>query len=275
LFFTRTSQAQKGKPAAELIALMGNAEIKSQDETQFRPAKLKDALYAQDQIRTLEGSRAKLWFQDESILVLSEKTTIDIAKFQTDNEGRRQSALMKILEGSMRFIVHKFYSGTGPNFEIQGATAVVGIRGTDGVIETHSPDNIFLLSGQHALDVFNKTTGQRIILGAGNFVLAGVGKTMSIKPITPEMRHRLMGNFRLAQTPTTPTALLQPPTPEQGSQQLVTLGNPLVPQSSSFLNTLNPSANSSGDLLTPLPAVHPPLNPSSTLPAVHPPLNPH
>ena len=110
---------------------LGTAEIKSPGDTQFRPAKVKDKLYQQDQCRTLADSRAKLFFTDESILVLSDNTTIDIAKFQMNPQGGRQSALMKILNGSLRFIVTKVSAADKPDFEIEGKTATMGIRGTD------------------------------------------------------------------------------------------------------------------------------------------------
>ena len=157
---SRTAPAQERQPAAELIALVGTAEIKSPGDTQFRPAKLKDRLYQQDQIRTLADSRAKLFFTDESILVLSDNTSIDIAKFQLNPQGGRQSALMKILHGSLRFIVTKVSSVDKPDFEIEGKTAVMGVRGTDGVFESRSPDNIYFLSGRSILAILNKTTGQ-------------------------------------------------------------------------------------------------------------------
>ena len=146
LAVSQTAPAQQRQPAAELIALVGKAEIKSPGETQFRPAKLQDKLYPQDQIRTLKDSRAKLFFQDESILVLSDDTTLDIAKFQMNSQGQRESALMKLVHGAVRFIVQKVAAGVTPNFEIQGKTAIMGIRGTDGIFESRSPDRS-LLSG--------------------------------------------------------------------------------------------------------------------------------
>ena len=108
--------AQQGQPVAELIALAGNAEIKSPADTQFHPTTIKATIHQQDQFRTLANSRAKLFFKDETILVLSDNTTIDIANFQMTPKGERQSALMKVIQGSLRFIVTKA-SLDKPNFE--------------------------------------------------------------------------------------------------------------------------------------------------------------
>jgi hypothetical protein len=257
LVASRTASAQERQPAAELIALYGQAEIKSPGEARFRPAKLKDALYSQDQIRTLADSRAKLFFQDESILILSENTTLDIAKFQMTPQGQRESALMKVLHGSLRFIVHKIAAGVPPNLEIHGITAVMGIRGTDGVFETRSPDVIYFLSGTNALVIRNTTTGQTLILSANNFIAVNPGQPMRIQMITPPMRQQLIQTFRVAQRFV--PGPVSPGLQAQLRQARITFGNPLLPQTDQFRNTYNPSAQGTGTLQTPLSAFHQPL----------------
>ena len=208
-----TAPAQERQPAAQLIALVGTAEIKSPGDAQFRPAKIKDMLYQQDQFRTLADSRAKLFFKDESILVLSDNTTIDIAKFQLNPQGERQSAFMKILHGSMRFIVTKVSAADKPDFEIEGKTAIMGIRGTDGIFETRSPDTVYYLSGRNPLAFRNTTTGQTINLTPNNFASAVPEQPLSTAPITPALRNQLIGSFHVSQAGSPPpTTVTQPST---------------------------------------------------------------
>ena len=253
---SRTAPAQERQPAAELIALVGTAEIKSPGDTQFRSAKMKDKLYQQDQFRTLADSRAKLFFKDESILVLSDNTTIDIAKFQLNPQGGRQSALMKILHGSLRFIVTKVSSVDKPDFEIEGKTVVMGVRGTDGVFETRSPDMIYYLEGRNPLAIQNRTTGERGNLNPNNFVSSDVGKPLIRGVITPAMRNRLIGNFRVAQASPPPTVTQPPPPPQLIVRQTgLSLGNPFIYQDTAR-NTLSPGAQGNNTLVAPLPGVH-------------------
>ena len=195
LAVSQTAPAQQRQPAAELIALVGKVEIKSPGEAQFRPAKLQDKLYPQDQIRTLKESRAKLFFQDESILILSDDSTLDIAKFQMASQGKRQSAFIKLVNGAVRFIVQKVEVGVTPNFEIQGKTAVMGIRGTDGIFESRSPDRIVFLGGTGVIIVRNLTTGQTLTITPGQWVIAGPGTKMQTGPVTPMMRRELTPYF--------------------------------------------------------------------------------
>jgi hypothetical protein len=234
----------------------------------------KSSLLGKRNFRTLANSRAKLFFQDETILVLSDNTTIDIANFQMTPQGQRQSALMKILHGSMRFIVTKVIPGAEPNFEIQGTTATLGVRGTDGIFETRSPDVIYFLSGRTTLTILNNTTGQRLTLTPNNFISAIPGQPMRTGIITPGMRKRLMRSFQVAQSSPPPTVTQPPPLsaglqaklqgqegqPPVGQEQ-PELGNPLISQDNPFINTLNPGAQGASSLVAPLPVVHPQARP--------------
>jgi hypothetical protein len=265
---SQTAPAQQRQPAAELIALLGQAEIKSPGEAQFRPAKLQDKLYPQDQIRTLKDSRAKLFFQDESILILSDDTTLDIAKFQMASPGQRESALIKLVNGAVRFIVQKVAAGVPPNFEIQGKTAVMGIRGTDGIMESRSPDRVIFLGGAGSIQIRNLTTGQTLTITPNQWVMATPNQPMRIGPVTPPMRQQLMPFFRLAQSFVPGTVSNPGPPPPALLAVLqrmgISFGNPLIPQTDNFRNTYSPGAqgnNTGGGGGAPLSTVHQPLIP--------------
>lgn len=262
------AQAQQRQPAAELIALVGKAEIKSPGETQFRPAKLQDKLYPQDQIRTLADSRAKLFFQDESILILSEDTTLDIAKFQMGSQGQRESALMKLVNGSLRFIVQKVEAGVTPNFEIQGKTAIMGIRGTDGIIESRSPDRVIFLGGAGNIVIRNLTTGQTLTITPNQWVMATPNQPMRTGPVTPQMRQQLAPFFRIAQS-SVPGNVSTPPPPPAALMTILQregipfLGEPQYSNSDSGRGTSIPGAQGGGTgaPATPLSTMHQPLIP--------------
>jgi len=245
-------QAQERQPAAEIIALVGDAEIKSPAESQFRKAKLKDSLFPQDQIRTLANSRAKLWFKDETILMLAESTTLDISKFQMDNQGRRQNALFKVMEGTMRFIIHKFYEGLPPGVEVAGTTAVMGIRGTDCVIEVRSPD-LFLNIGNTPAEVKDLATGQSITLPPGVWARVIPGQPITTGTITPFMLRQYIKRTQCGYTQV-PDNVSAPPLLFPGGQ-VVFFGNPLVPQDNQYRSLANPSIIGGG-VQPSLPSIH-------------------
>jgi hypothetical protein len=265
---SQNAQAQERQPAAELIALMGQAEIKSAGEAQFRPAKLQDKLYPQDQIRTLKDSRAKLFFQDESILILSEDTTLDIAKFQVDSQGKRESALIKLMNGAVRFIVQKVEAGVTPNFEIQGKTAVMGIRGTDGIFESRSPDRLIFTGTRGSIQITNLTTGQSLTITPGHWAMSTPGQPMRTGIVTPQMRQQLTPYFRLAAS-YVPNAVSTPPPVPPGllailQQAGIRFGEPQYSNSDPGRNTQTPGAqgqNTGAGGGTTLSTVHQPLIP--------------
>lgn len=244
-------QAQGRQPAAEIIALLGDAEIKSPAESQSRKAKLQEVLYPQDQVRTLANSRAKLWFQDETVLMLAENTTVDISRFQMDNQGRRQDALFRVMEGTMRFIVHKFYPGLPPGVEVEGKTAIMGIRGTDCIIEVHSPD-LFLNIGNTPVVVRDRATGLSIVLPPGVWARVLPGQPITTGSITPSMWRQYVSRTRSGQT-RMPGDVSLPPILLPG-ERVVVFGNPMVPQDSPFRNLANPGINN--QIQPPLPAIH-------------------
>jgi hypothetical protein len=267
LAISQTAPAQQRQPAAELIGLVGKAEIKSPGEAQFRPAKLQDKLYPQDQIRTLKDSRAKLFFQDESIIILSEDTTMDIAKFQMKSTDQRESALMKLVNGSVRFIVKKVTAGVTPNFEIQGKTAVMGIRGTDGIMESRSPDRVIFFGGAGSIQLRNLTSGQTLTITPNQWAMTTPAGGFQTGPVTPLMRQQLMPFFRLSQA-FVPDSVSSPPPPPAlmfllRQQEIPFLGEPQFSNSSEGRNSFGPGAqgNGGGTVVAPLSVTHQPLIP--------------
>ncbi|OPX21068.1 MAG: hypothetical protein BZ151_00605 [Desulfobacca sp. 4484_104] len=104
-----------------------------------------------EQIRTLGKSKAKLWCQDESVLILGEHTTLEIAQYLIDAaKGRRQS-LLRTLTGEMRFVVHKFFQAPEPDYTIETPTTIIGVRATDGVVEIATGDQVYLLEAINPL----------------------------------------------------------------------------------------------------------------------------
>jgi hypothetical protein len=258
-----TAGAQEQKPttgltsAAEVITMIGDVEIKSAREVAFRKGKLKDPLNPGDQIRTLANSRAKLWFRDETVLILNENTTMEIAQFQMDPPGQTQKSRLKVLHGAIRFILAKVLTGTTRTFEIEGKTAVMGVRGTDGIFRTSSPDTIYLLSG-NPINLYDKATGQTVVLGPMQYAVVEPGQPISIGTITPQMLQQLLGQYRVAQL-YIPGGVITPPIPPERLAYLYNFGNPLLPQTSSFR-----SLEGTTYIYQPtLPTVH------TTLPTIH------
>lgn len=221
-------RAQEPKHVGEVIALTGSVELKPRQETKFLAAKLKDRLFPKDQVRTGAKSKAKLWFVDETVLILGENTLLDVSEYRVDGTGRRLDAFLKLVAGKMRFIVHKFQELQKPNFQVEGTTAVLGVRGTDGVLEMSSPDKIYLLEAKKDLAVRNKTTGEVIFLAPMQFVTAQKGLPLQIRKITPQIYRGLVTEYQVGAA--APPKNLGTPPKAEAKGKGAELGNPSIVQ---------------------------------------------
>jgi hypothetical protein len=255
-FFSLTSAAlaQDGRSAAELIALNGQAEVKSSGGN-FRPGQIRDRLNVGDTIRTLEKSKAKLLFQDDSVTVLGEKTTLEISQYSYNAKTQQRQSLLKAIEGKIRFTVQKISGAPDPDMTIETEVLSVGVRGTDGILETGPQNRVYLLEAASPLLVKNKFTGQSINLPPMQYALADKFKPFQINTITPAMYQRLIGEFRLSYA-FEPKNLV---TPEQPTQSSFLLAGP-----GELPAVALPPVNQQ-----PLPASHLPPVVQNPLPPVH------
>ena len=83
-----------------------------------------------DSFKTGEGGRLKMIFDDKSILILAEKSRLEITRRIYDPSTRRRESLFKLYEGKVRAIVGELF-GASSKFEIESPTAVAGAKGTD------------------------------------------------------------------------------------------------------------------------------------------------
>ena len=197
LLWSGWAWAQERPWAAELIALIGEAEIKPAGGG-YRPAHLRDKLRLGDAIRTGEKSRAKLIFQDDSVTVLAEKTTLEITTFHFDAVTKKRRGLLKTLEGKIRFLVQQIPGTPQPDLKVESEVLSVGIRGTDGILETGKQHKVYLLESENPLQITNKSTGQTTDLQVMQFLVTEKKGPLQIFPISPDLLEKLLQEFRLA-----------------------------------------------------------------------------
>lgn len=213
---------------AELIALTGQAELKAASAS-YRPAQVRDKLQVGDTIRTLEKSRVKLLFQDESVTILGEKTTLEISKYLIDAKTQKRSGILKTVEGKIRFLVRRISGAPQPDMTIESEVLSVGVRGTDGILETGPKHKVYLLESENPLTVKNKFTGQVMELQIMQFLTADKQQPFQINPITPAMLEKLTKEFRLTYD-FTPKNLISPEIPTGA----VTLTGPNAPDTTTL-----------------------------------------
>lgn len=113
--------------AGTVVAVRGKALI-DRDKKELE-AKVKDSLVMRDIVSTLEASKAKLLFRDDSVLTMGEKSRLVVREFihEKDKKGR---SIFNLLDGKMRAVVGK------TEFEVHTPTVVAAARGTIILFET-------------------------------------------------------------------------------------------------------------------------------------------
>jgi hypothetical protein len=104
-----------------VIALKGKAMI-DRDRKSIE-AKVKDGILLNDIVSTLQASRVKMFFIDDSVLTLGEKTKVSIKEFVYSKE-KGGTSIINLIDGKLRAVVGK------TNFEVHTPTAVAAARGT-------------------------------------------------------------------------------------------------------------------------------------------------
>jgi len=116
-----TGVALAKEEVGTVVAVRGKAIISRESKT--TEARVKDNILFNDTVSTLEASKAKMLFIDDSVITLGEKSKVIIKEFIYTKEKGGKS-IFNLIDGKMRTVVGK----TG--FEVRTATAVAAARGT-------------------------------------------------------------------------------------------------------------------------------------------------
>ncbi len=178
----------------KIVAIRGKVEIFHPGEKGFRPAKLYEDVFVKDQIRTGPQSRAKILYDDDSLTILSENSSIEIREYQLTRDKKRKRSLIGLLAGKLRFIVTKYLIRKKANFFVQTPTAVMGVRGSDSVaVFKGNTTYAYHLFGD--LEITNSITGEKLIIKSGEWAIIHPDGSMETGVISTEELERLLEFF--------------------------------------------------------------------------------
>ncbi|MFC1621468.1 FecR domain-containing protein, partial [Candidatus Omnitrophota bacterium] len=127
----------------------GLVQIKKSDSSGWEKAAKGNILSTNHKIRTLLESRAELEYSDGTILTLRENSILDIKDISFDPKTGKQKREIKLNLGGMKYKVTPLRE-KGSEFKIHSSTAIVGVTGTEGIIDTDGegkPTSNTLLEG--------------------------------------------------------------------------------------------------------------------------------
>jgi len=190
---------ERPKAVGRLAAVEGDVWILHEWETEYREALLNDEIFEADRLSTGKDGKARILFQDDSMVALGTNSELAVAQFEHTKEKTGREALVDLLRGKIRFQVVRFFTEGKVDFRIRSASAVVGVRGTEGVLRVQNPTLAYCLSG--ILLVENPSTGEALDLGPMRKALVEKDRPIVVDTISPAEADALMREFEMRSSP--------------------------------------------------------------------------
>jgi hypothetical protein len=200
LLWDRSCRAQGHPEAVAVLGPMeGAVDVLRAGQTAFSGARLGQDLFPGDRIRTGEDGKVQILFVDDTMVVLGTRSEMEITRFVFRREAKERRALLDVLGGKVRFLVTRFLADRKPDVLFRTSTAVVGVRGTEGVIRMMGPLAVFCLGG--GLEVLNQSTGQTLDLAAMTKTMVVPHQPMVLEAVDPGEVLGLRTEFRIRADP--------------------------------------------------------------------------
>ena len=188
------SYAQESKSIGTFMAVFGDVGIMHTQGKEKKNVKLRDDVFFRDLIETLEKSKAKVLFMDDTILNIGEKTKIEITEHIFDPEKDKRSTVINLIDGKVRALVGRLFSGADSKFEVHTPTAVAAARGSYGIVwvqevEGKLQTGVLNLKGSWEVRSIDPAIAGSIILKEGEFSQI----TFGLPPVlSPESKQELI-----------------------------------------------------------------------------------
>lgn len=173
-------QASERVSVGVIDALKGDAQIIRAGAETMETAQINAPVYRHDIIQTGANSKIRLKFADESLVSIGANGTLKISKYVYSAERNERSSFFTIPEGIFRVVVSKFMPNS--QFEVQTATAVSAVRGTDWMgLASPSSTAIFVSRGAVLVKSGNQNINGEVILTQGEGTAVALDEPLAPK----------------------------------------------------------------------------------------------
>ena len=111
-------------------SVQGQAVVIHADESEPIAIGPQNGVLSEDIIETKQGSRAKAWLQDDTLLSVGEESRVELSELSYDPVRDRRSTVIRLTRGQVRTLIGKPLADDRSKFEVHTATALVAARGT-------------------------------------------------------------------------------------------------------------------------------------------------
>jgi hypothetical protein len=104
------------------------------------PLRVGDVVQEQDRIVVPREGSAGITLKDETLISIGPKSTLKIDRFSFDSQTHEGQVAASILRGAIRFVSGLIARANPRAIQYAVATATIGIRGTDVIVEAGDAD---------------------------------------------------------------------------------------------------------------------------------------
>lgn len=112
-----------------------NGKVTASSGTAERPLAAGDAVFGTDHITTGADSSVSLVLRDGTTIVLGQSSRMEMKGFAFNTTTYQGNLAVMVLRGSMRMISGLIRKNNADGVRIETPTAVIGIRGTDFIVD--------------------------------------------------------------------------------------------------------------------------------------------
>lgn len=121
------------------IAKVVGGEVQVLGAKGMRPLEPGDAVFSGDRLISGRYGLASVVLRDGTTLVLGNNSQLQIQKFTFNATTTDGSMLVELLQGSMRLLTGLISKINPDAVQVKSGTLLVGIRGTDFIVEVETP----------------------------------------------------------------------------------------------------------------------------------------
>lgn len=155
-----TYTAAQTVPAGKVLAVAGSATLERAGKQ--LPLQVGAAVESGDTLAVGDKSTLQVRFTDESVVALRANSQFKIENYKFDKNADSDRSLMGLLKGGMRTITGLIGKANNKNYQVQTATATIGIRGTHFSVVSCNNDCIRPDGTPEANGTFGSVTDGRI-----------------------------------------------------------------------------------------------------------------
>jgi hypothetical protein len=97
-----------------------------------------DGIQINQRISTGKKGAASITLKDGTVLTIGPNSTMDLSQFEFNTTTHNGNFLLDLVQGSVRVVTGLLGKANPEKFKVKTPTSVVGVRGTDFIVETEA-----------------------------------------------------------------------------------------------------------------------------------------